>query len=298
MVMARLWLVCVLSILVLSFALAQGDFSDIEITTTDLGNGIYMLKGSGGNLGASVGEDGVFIIDDQYAPLTEKIQAALAELSDHPVGYVINTHYHGDHVGGNENLGKAGAVIVAHDNVRKRLNTDQFTAFLNRETPAYPEGAWPVITFSDTIRFYLNGDTLHVIHVPNAHTDGDAIVHFEKANVLHMGDVFFGDYYPFIDFEAGGTINGYIEGLNHGLALADDETKIIAGHGQLSDKARMTAYRDILVTARDRVAMLKAEGRTLEEVKAAQLTTEWDEAMGQWFITPEQFVHFIYVTLP
>ena len=296
--MARLWLVLLLSVLVSSLALAQRDFSDVQITTTDLGNGIYMLKGSGGNLGASVGEDGVFVIDDQYAPLTDKILAALSEISDAPVGYVINTHYHGDHVGGNENLGKAGAVIVAHDNVRKRMTTDQFTSFFNRETPAYPAGAWPVITFDGTIRFHLNGDTLHVMHVPKAHTDGDAIVYFEKANVLHMGDAYFGEYYPFIDFEAGGTINGYIEALNRGLELANAETRIIPGHGQLSDEAAMAAYRDILVTARDRVAALKAAGKTLEQAQAARPTAEWDEAMGQWFITPGQFVHFIYVTLP
>lgn len=296
--MARLWLIGVLSVAGLPLALAQRDFSDIQITTTDLGNGIYMLKGAGGNLGVSVGEDGVFLIDDQFAPLTDRILAALAEISVAPVGYVINTHYHGDHVGGNENLGKAGAVIVAHDNVRKRMSADQFTAFFNRETPAYPEGAWPVITFNDTIRFHLNGDQVHVMHVPRAHTDGDAIVWFEKANVIHMGDAFW-DYYPFIDFEAGGTIDGLIAALDRALDLADAQTRIIPGHGEkVRDKSALAAFRDVMVTARARVAGAKAEGKSLEEVKAAKLTAEWDEAMGQRFITPGQFVHFIYVTLP
>lgn len=296
--MRRLAPVFFLSLLISPVLLAQRDYSDIQITTTDLGNGIYMLKGAGGNLGVSVGEDGVFLIDDQMAPLTEKIQAALAELSDTPVRYVINTHYHGDHVGGNENLGKAGAVVVAHENVRKRMTADQFTPFFNRETPAYPEGAWPVITFNDTIRFHANGDTIHLFFAPGAHTDGDAIVWFEKANVIHMGDAFW-DYYPFIDFEAGGTIDGLIASLDRALVLADEQTRIIPGHGEtVRDKSELAAFREVMVTARARVAAAKTGGKSLEEVKAAKLTAEWDEAMGQWFITPGQFVHFIYATLP
>jgi len=297
-VLKRVALIFLISMPFSAGLLAQRDFSDIQITTTDLGNGVYMLKGAGGNLGVSVGDDGVFLIDDQMAPLTDKIQAALAELSDNPVRYVINTHYHGDHVGGNENLGQAGAVIVAHDNVRKRMTTDQFTPFFNRETAAYAEGAWPVITFNDSMRFHANGDTIHVLFVPGAHTDGDAIVHFEKANVIHMGDAFWG-YYPFIDFEAGGTIDGLIASLDLALDLADEQTRIIPGHGEkVSDKNGLAAFREVMVTARARVAAAKAGGKSLEEVKAAKLTAEWDEAMGQWFITPGQFVHFIYVTLP
>lgn len=279
-------------------ALAQRSVSEIKIDATDLGNGVYMLTGSGGNLGASVGEDGVFLIDDQLAPLTEDIVAALKELSEQPVDYVINTHYHGDHVGGNENFGQAGSVIVAHDNVRERMSTTQISEFLNRETPPYPDGALPVITFTHTVRFHLNGDHLHVIHLPNAHTDGDAIVHFESANVLHMGDTFWNGYYPFIDYEAGGTIDGTIAAAEFGLSLADENTHIIAGHGPLGDRVALERFRDVMKAARERVAAARADGKTLEEVKAAGLTAEWDSKWGQWFIKPDVFVEFVYRTLP
>ena len=196
---AALWVVTVGS------AHAQQNFEKVEIKTQKLTDSIYMLIGAGGNMGLSIGADGVFLIDDQFAPLTPKIEAAIKALTPKPVGFVINTHWHSDHTGGNVNLGKAGALIVAHDNVRKRLSSDQFIELLRaKEVPMAKEGL-PVITFSQSVNFHLNGDDIAVFHVPNAHTDGDAIIHFRKANIVHMGDVFFNGFYPFIDFSSGGT---------------------------------------------------------------------------------------------
>ncbi|MBT8487910.1 MAG: MBL fold metallo-hydrolase, partial [Gemmatimonadetes bacterium] len=181
---------------------------NVQIRTQQVADGVYMLMGQGGNIGVSVGDDGVFIIDDQFAPLTDKILAAIAAITDEPVRFVFNTHWHGDHTGGNENMGEAGALIVAHDNVRERMSTEQVLERIGRPvstTPASPAGALPVITFSEDVSFHINGGQLHAFHVSNAHTDGDAIVHFVSANVVHMGDTFFRDRFPFIDTASGGS---------------------------------------------------------------------------------------------
>ena len=181
---------------------AQRDFSGVEIRTIPVADGVYMLMGSGGNIGLSVGEDGPFVVDDQFAGLTEKILAAIAAVSDGSVRFVLNTHWHGDHTGGNENLGKAGAMIVAHENVRKRMNPDEFLEVMERSQQAPPD-ALPVVTFSDAVTFYWNGEEIRAFHVEHAHTDGDAIIHFVNANVIHMGDTFFNGIFPFIDFASG-----------------------------------------------------------------------------------------------
>jgi glyoxylase-like metal-dependent hydrolase (beta-lactamase superfamily II) len=278
-------------------AAAQQDFSDVVVETTPLRGGIHMLTGRGGNMVASVGDDGVFLVDDQYAPLTERIQAALAELTDKPVRFVINTHWHGDHVGGNENFAEAGAVILAHENVRERMSSDQFMAIFNRSVPASPPGALPVVTFEQGVSLHLNGDTVRVIHVANAHTDGDSLVFFESANVLHMGDVFFNGLYPFIDLGSGGGIHGMIAAVRRGLELADEETIVVAGHGPNSDRAGMQAYLGMLESFRDRVAALKSAGKTLEEVVAANPTADFDATHGGRFISPERLVGFIYESL-
>ena len=186
------------------------DFASVEIASKPIRGGIYLLTGRGGNMAVSAGEDGVFLVDDQYAPLTEKITAAIRQIQDEPVRFVVNTHWHGDHTGGNENLGEAGAVIVAHGNVRLRLSVEQFQKMRERTIPASPEGALPVITFTDAVTFYLNGESVHVFHVPPAHTDGDSVVHFQGADVLHAGDIFFNGTYPFIDIDSGGSIEGMI----------------------------------------------------------------------------------------
>jgi len=278
-------------------AMAQGDFSSVEIKSETVVDGVFMLTGAGGNIGVSVGDDGVFIIDDQFAPLTDKILAKISELSDQPVRFVINTHWHGDHSGGNENLAKGGTIVVAHDNVYKRMSTDQFMAFFNNKVPASPRDALPVVTFNDRSTLRLNGDHVHAIHVAHAHTDGDAIVHFEKANVIHMGDTFFHGLYPFIDVDSGGGINGVIAAADKGLSLADENTKIIPGHGPLTDRAGLMGYRDMLVEIRDNVKALKDAGKSLEEAIAATPGKKYDEKLGGAFIKPDALVTFMYRSL-
>jgi cyclase len=279
-------------------ASAQQDFSNVEVRATPIRDGLYLLTGRGGNIVASAGDDGVFLVDDQYAPLTERILAALAEISDQPVRFVINTHWHGDHVGGNENLARAGAVIVAHENVRRRMSTEQFMAAFNTTVPASPAKALPVVTFTGAVSLHLNGDDVRVIHVANAHTDGDSLVHFERANVLHMGDVYFNGLYPFIDLGSGGGIHGMIAAIERGLELANDATVVVPGHGPLSNRAELAAYRDMLAGFRDRIAALKGEGKSLEEVIAARPTADFDERLGGAFISPERLIGFIYESLP
>ena len=273
-------------------ALAQ-DFSKVEIRTTKLGDATYMMEGAGGNLGLSIGEDAVFLIDDQFAPLTEKIQAAISKLTPKPVRFVLNTHWHGDHTGGNENMGKAGAIIVAHENVRSRMGSEQFIELMKMTEKASPKGALPIVTFASSVTFHLNGDEIRVFHVPKAHTDGDAIVHFVKSDVVHMGDVYFNGMYPFIDTSSGGTIQGTIAGCDRALAIANDQTKIIPGHGPLSNKAELKAYRDMLATVAERVGKLVAAGKTVEDVAAAKPTADLDEKWGKGFIKPEQFAQMV-----
>lgn len=258
---------------------AQQDFSSVEIRTVPVADGIYMLMGSGGNIGVSVGEDGVVVIDDQYAPLTDKILAAIGEISDGPIRFVLNTHWHGDHTGGNENMGEAGAVLVAHENVRARLTVDQVLDRFGTtsETPAAPEGAWPVVTFDETVTFHLNGEEAHAFHTPNAHTDGDVVIHYRDANVFHMGDTYFKGRFPFIDTGSGGSIDGAIAAHDRVIELADENSRIIPGHGDLSNVTELREARRMLQTVRDRVAAGVADGRSLEEISAMNPGAEWEE---------------------
>jgi cyclase len=260
------------------------DFSKVEVTSEKVADGVHMLKGAGGNIGVSVGADGVVLIDDQYAPLTARIKAAVAALSDKPIRFVLNTHWHTDHSGGNENLGQSGALIVAHENVRKRMGVEQFIEAFGSKVPAAPPAALPVVTFTEAVTFHLNGDEIHGFHVPPAHTDGDSVVHFRKANVLHGGDTFFNGMYPFIDLSSGGSVAGMIGAADRMLALATDGTRIIPGHGPLATRADLKAYRDMLATVRDRVAAEVKAGKTLEQVTAAAPTADLDEKWGGGFL--------------
>lgn len=280
-----------------SYAVAQQDFSGVTIEATPIRDGLYLITGRGGNIVASTGEDGTFLVDDQYAPLTGRIQAALDAITDKPVRFVINTHWHGDHVGGNENFAEAGAVIVAHKNVRQRMGSEQFMAVFNRTVPASPAKALPVVTFTDSVSLHLNGDDVRVIHVAAAHTDGDALVHFENANVLHMGDIYFNGMYPFIDIGSGGGIDGVIAAVERALALANEDTVVVPGHGAISNPAELATYGEMLRGFRDRIAALRAEGKSLEEVVAAQPTAEFDERLGGGFIPPARLVGSIYNSL-
>jgi len=288
--MRRLTVYLLLLVMSSASIMAQRSFDDVKIAAEKVADGVYMLRGLGGNIGASIGKDGIFLVDDQYAPLTEKISAALSAIDDGPVRFVLNTHWHGDHTGGNENLGRAGALIVAHDDVRTRMSVDQFVEIFEREVPASSPGALPVVTFNDTVTFHLNGDVIHVFHVPPGHTDGDSIVHFREADVLHTGDVYWNGMYPVIDYSAGGTIDGMIEAVEIALALVGPETRVIPGHGALSGRAELVAYRDMLQSARERIVPLARSGKSVEEIVAAKPTAALDETWGQGFMKPEMFV--------
>jgi len=269
----------------------------VEIQAIPVGSGIYMLIGRGGNICISSGEDGVFMIDDQYAPLTGKIKATVAKITPKPIRFVINTHWHGDHTGGNENLGGEGAAIIAHENVRKRLSVDQVMGAMGRTVPALSRKGLPIITFTRDIAVHLNGQDIAVFHVANAHTDGDAFVHFRQANVLHTGDVLFMGLYPFIDIEHGGSIDGMIRAVEQILGKVDDKTRIIPGHGPLSDRNGLIVYRDMLISIRGRIKSQIDAGMGLDEIVSSRPTRDFDETWGGGFIGPDALVTTVYQSL-
>jgi cyclase len=269
-------------------------FKDIEIKSTQVAEGIYMLTGKGGNIGVSVGADGVFLIDDQFAPLTEKITAAIATLSDQPVRFLLNTHWHPDHSGGNVNMGKAGTVIVAHDNVRKRLAVDNFIEMFGMEAPAMENAGLPVITFDNSLTFHLNDNEIDISHINNAHTDGDCFVHFRDANVIHTGDIYFAGMYPFIDTHSGGSTEGTLNALERILTLSDNNTVIIPGHGPVSDKVGLMAYSNMLRTVSSRMRKMIAEQSSLEQILAAEPTKDFDDKYGNGTIKNAAFVEMLY----
>ncbi|MGZ6291983.1 MAG: MBL fold metallo-hydrolase [Syntrophales bacterium] len=276
---------------------ASQDFTNVQIQTEKVADNVYMLVGAGGNIGISAGKDCVFMIDTSYAPLADRIKAAIATVSDKPIQYVVNTHWHQDHVGGNEYFAKAGATVVAHDNVRKRVSTEQVVKILNRTVPPLPDPALPVITFSRSVTFYLNGNEIYILNIARAHTDGDAIVHFRKSNVIHMGDIYFNGMYPFIDLSAGGSMNGMIRAVKNILLLCDRDTKVIPGHGHLSNKTELEEYLKMLVDVRDRISREIKAGKPLDSVIASQPTRDFDPVWGKGFMKPEQFVTIVYESL-
>ena len=276
-------------------ARAQGrDWSKVEVKTEPLGGGVSVLFGAGGNIGVFVSPDGVLLVDDQFAPLSPKIQAAVKALSDQPVKLVLNTHWHGDHVGGNLAQAQAGAVIVAQDNVRKRMTEGQVSKFFERTTPPAEHAALPVVTFDHDITLHLGDETIHALHVEHAHTDGDVIVEFEKANVVHMGDTYFSSFYPIIDLESGGSINGMISAVDRALPMIDAQTKVICGHGPVGDLAGLKEYRAMLAGVRDAIQKLVKKNQTLEQVLAAKPTAPWDEKWGKGSMKPDKFTELVY----
>ncbi len=277
-----------------SAAASAQNFDKVQIKTEKLSDTSYMLTGAGGNLGLSVGEDAVFLVDDQYAPMSAKIRAAVAAISKKPVKFVVNTHWHDDHTGGNEALGKSDTVIVAHENVRKRMSTGQLIEFLGNNVKPSPKAALPVVTFTRDVNFHLNGEEISVVHVPSAHTDGDAFVHFKKDNLVHMGDLFFNKLYPFIDTSSGGRVEGVIAAVDQVLALSNEATRFIPGHGPLASRADLQAYRAMLETISGRIRTMAAEGKSLEQVQAAKPTADFDAVWGKGFLPPARFTEMIY----
>lgn len=261
-IIARLTGIVVL--LPLSAALSQ-DFDDVEITIHPAAGNVSYIEGRGGNIGLFIGDDGVFLIDDQYAPLTDRIVAAIREMSEQPIRFLVNTHMHPDHTGGNENFGRMGTMIFGHDNVRTQMAAAGYA-----EEP-------PLITFSEDMSFHINGETVHVFKVPDSHTNGDVFIKFQGSNVVHTGDVYRTTTYPYIDVANGGSFLGTIDALDMLIAVSDADTKIIPGHGTVSNVGEATAFRDMLVDIRDRVAAAIREGRTLEEIQGAGLTADYDE---------------------
>jgi glyoxylase-like metal-dependent hydrolase (beta-lactamase superfamily II) len=279
--------------------LAQ-DFSAARIETQRLTPNLFMLVlvGEGaGNIALSTGSDGSVLVDTQFAPLNAKILAAVRAAGGSDVRYVINTHWHGDHSGGNEPLGTAGALIIAHDNVLARMSTEQFMAAFNQRIPPSPAAALPVVTFPTRTTFHLNGDVVQVVHVDNAHTDGDSIVHFTNANVIHTGDTYMKDVYPFIDVSSNGSIDGFIAAADAVLSRSDANTRIIPGHGELANRADLQRFHDMLVSVRGKIQALIDRGMSEDEVVAAGPTAEFDATWGQGFMNPENFTRFAYQSL-
>lgn len=273
---------------------AQPEASPVVVEAQHVAGGVYMITGRGGNIGLCIGDDGPVLVDDQFADLSGRILQTVGELTPEPLRFVINTHWHQDHTGGNGNMGAAGAIIVAHENVRRAMSTEHFMAAFNRTVPASPPDALPIVTFTDSMTFHWNGDEIRVVHVAPAHTDGDALVIFRNANVIHMGDTFFNGLYPFIDVSSGGSIDGMIAAEDEALALADDDTKFIPGHGPLGNIEQLRASRAMLQTVRDRIAALIAQGKSRAEIIEAAPTSDFDEQWGKGFLGPATWVGIVY----
>jgi len=278
-------------IFIFSSQIQGQNFDNVSIETTKLSDQVYMLVGAGGNLGLSVGDDGVFVIDDQYAPLSPKIVSAIKTLTDKDLKFLVNTHHHGDHTGGNANMANLGATIIAHDNVRQHLETE------NNDNN--PKETLPVITYNDKLSLYINGEKISVFHVNHAHTDGDSMLYFNEGNVLHTGDVYFNGMYPFIDLNSGGTVDGYIEAVKQAIDAINDDTKIIPGHGKLSNKAEYQVFLDMLETLKSNVVAEIKKGKTEDEVVAdTSITKTYDDLGYSWaFISSEKIRRTFYKSL-
>jgi glyoxylase-like metal-dependent hydrolase (beta-lactamase superfamily II) len=284
------------TVLVAASVNAQANDEPVPIRSVPVAPGLTMLVGRGGNIAVSTGEDGPILIDDQYAVQVPGIREAVKQLQDAPVRFVINTHFHGDHTGGNEAFGGGGALIVAHDNVRVRLSTEQLSTRLGR-IPALPPVAWPVVTFAEGVTLHWNGETLVAEHVANAHTDGDSLVWFRNANAVHCGDTFFNGLYPFVDVESGGSFAGMIAAADRVLAAARPDTKLIPGHGPLATPADLRAFRDMLATLKGRVEEAIAAGKTLEAFVAEKPLADLDPAWGGGFLKAEQILGLAWADL-
>jgi len=271
----------------------QRDFSKVEIKAIAVGGKIHMLTGSGGNIGVSVGSDGILIVDDQYAPLADKIRAALKGLGSGSLKFILNTHWHGDHTGGNEVFGPE-ATIIAQTNVRKRLSTDQHV--MGETVKASPQKAWPVITFDQAVTVHFNGEEIRVVHFPHGHTDGDSVVFFTGSHVVHMGDDFFNGFFPFVDLSSGGSVQGMADAVATVLPMIPADAKVIPGHGPLSDVGGLKTFHRMLTDSLDTVSAGIKAGKSLQDLQKAGLPAEWKSWGGQ-FITTDFWIETVYKSL-
>jgi len=283
-------LATIVTLLILGSVSAQNNFDTVRIRPVKVTDQIYMLKGSGGNIGVMIGKEGTLMIDNQFAPLSNRINGAIKTLDPGEIRFLINTHLHGDHAGGNENFKHMGVTIVAHDMVRERMSKEKVNPTTKVVTPPQPNDALPVVTFADRLNFHLNDEDIELIHLDPAHTDGDVVVHFRKANVYHMGDMFVTYGYPYIDYSSGGSVNGFIIALDKFLAMMDDKTKIIPGHGEVCSKTDVKKFRDRLADIRDQVAAALKKGKKPSEITGLGITDKYDAEWGKGFIKGKDFV--------
>jgi cyclase len=270
----------------------------LEINTTKLTDSMYVIHGSGGNVILSIGNDGIILVDDQYAPVTEKMKSVIANITDKPIKFVINTHWHPDHAGGNEKLGEEGAIIISHENVRKRLGNDQFFDSINQTIPALSKKGLPIITFSDNMTIYQNNDEIRISYLDNGHTDGDSAVYFSQNNVIHVGDDFSDKAYPFMDLSTGGSIDGLISSLHLIISMIDNETKVVAGHSGISNQTKVKDYTNMLIDVRSLIRNMIKEGKSLDEIIQSKPTSQYDTIYQDYsFIKPKDFVTNIYESL-
>ncbi|MGD8539373.1 MAG: MBL fold metallo-hydrolase [Candidatus Aminicenantes bacterium] len=268
------------------------EYEELEIKVEKAGDGVYVLFGAGGNIGVSIGRDGTLLVDSQFAELNDKVTAAIKAIKGVPIRYVLNTNWHYDHVGGNKPLAEGGAIIIAQTDTRKRMITEQYHPLFDTTVPPYPEAALPTVTFAKSITLDFNGGDIHAFHIENAHSDSDIVIHFKNANVIHTGDIVFSAGFPFIDRPHGGSVEGMIKAANQIIEMMDEETKIIPGHGPLTDREGVKKFRDLIITVRDRIKKQIGEGRTLDEILATN-PTEGFEMKGPG-VPAEMFVRIIY----
>lgn len=289
----------IVAVFVLLIAVAvqaqQTDYSKVQIKATKVAGNVYMLEGAGGNIGVSVGDDGILIVDDEFAPLADKIRASLKTLGQGKLRFILNTHWHGDHTGGNVAFGPE-APIIAHDNVRKRLSTEQRSEFFKSTTPASPKEALPVITFDQALSVHFNGEEIRAIHFPHGHTDGDSVIFFSKSNVVHLGDDFFAGSFPFVDLESGGSVEGLVKNIGELIGKIPAGAKLIPGHGPISTLDDLKSYHHMLVETTSIVRQKIAAGKTLEQIKGEGLPAEW-KPWGTGFIKTDMWLEIVYRSL-
>jgi len=278
-----------------SAAAQNPDYSKVEIKATKVAGNIYMLEGAGGNIGVSVGTDGILIVDDQYAPLSEKIRTALKGLNQGKLRFILNTHWHGDHTGGNASFSPE-ATIIAHDNVRKRMSSEQRIELFKSTVPASPKEALPIITFDQSLSVHFNGEDIRAIHYPHGHTDGDAVIFFTSSNVVHLGDDFFAGRFPFVDVDNGGSVIGLTKNIGEIIPKIPAGAKLIPGHGPLSTIDDLKAYHRMLLETTDVVRKKVAAGKTLDQIKSEGLPDEW-KSWGAGFIKTDVWIELIHISL-